>query len=394
MGGSEKLAQNIAAFLPKDLFEVDFFACEPAEILGPAIKQLPVSPERIKFLQDHNVSVIKFQVKALDARTYTKEWVGTDFWEKFDQKKYDIIQTSRSGHKEYPFYKIKHTPIVDILNLNAGVDNQFNISKVIHLSQWNKNKWVSRGGDALRARVISLPIWIPNKDFGNFRSEFDLEGKFVFGLHQRADNSIFSYFPLAAYKQVENDKTAFLMLGGGDKYKQQAEELGIRNIRFIQSGVSQEDVYKFLNTLNVFCHGRKDGEINSMAMAEALYFGLPIVSHPSEINNGHIECISEAGKVVTNVQEYAAELKHLMTDQNYFKQKSDAAKSRFLSQYELFGQIRKFEKIYKEVVENPFPNKLRRFFYSLHYTQNIRILFAKFYLFLKYFMGFKNLKKG
>jgi glycosyltransferase involved in cell wall biosynthesis len=394
VGGSEKLAQNIAAFLPKDRFEVDFFACDSGLALGPTVGLLSTSPERVKFLEDHAVRVIKFRVGARDLRTYTHEWKDTNFWEIFNEDTYDLIQTSRSGHKEYPFYKIKRTPIVDILNLNAGVDNQFNIARVVHLSRWNANKWTHKGGDPSRVVVISLPVWIPHKEFGNFREELNLRGKFVFGMHQRADNAISSLFPLAAYKKIEDENTAFVMLGGGDKYKQQASELGLKNIHFIQPNVSQETVYKFLNTLNVFAHGRKDGEINSMAMAEALYFGLPIVSHPSEINNGHIECIANAGRVVMTVDEYAAELRHLRDDKNYYAQKSAAAKSRFAENYEPNGQINRIINIYEDVIKNPFPDKFRRRLYALHYTQNIRIWLAKLYLILKYRLGFKNLKKG
>ena len=394
VGGSEKLAQTIAAYLPKDKFEVDFFACDTGRTLGPQVHLLPTSQEQVNFLKNHGVNVIKFHVGARDLRSYSHKWIDTDFWQVFDERKYDIIQTSRSGHKEYPFNKIKHTPIVDILNLNAGVDNQFNIARVMHLTQWNANKWISKGGDASRVVLISLPIWVPQKDFGNFRQELNLGQKFVYGLHQRADDSLFSPLPLAAYAQVENDNTAFIMLGGGDSYKQQARTLGIKNIYFLPSGVPQEIVYKFLNTLNVLAHGRKDGEINSMSMAEAMYFGLPIVTHPSEINNGHIEAIGEAGKVVNTGEEYAAELRRLREDHAYYNQKSAAAKKRFLEKYELHGQIKHIVNIYEDVLKNPFPHKFRRIFYSFHYTQNVRIWLAQIYLFLKYRLGFKFLKKG
>lgn len=394
VGGSEKLAQNIAAFLPKDQFEVDFFACDSGKIFGPQVKILSTSEERVKFLQDHGVRVVKFTVGARDLRTYTHKWQDTNFWGVFNQQNYDIIQTSRSGHKEYPFNKIKHTPIIDILNLSAGVDNQFNIARVMHLSKWNADKWVAKGGDANRVVLISLPIWFDKKEYGNLRRELGLEGKFIFGLHQRADNALFSDLPLAAYKLVESDNTAFVLYGGGEKYKQQAKMLGLKNIYFVPPSIEQESVYRFLSTLNVFAHGRKDGEINSMSMAEAMYFGLPIITHPSSINNGHIECVANAGRVVDSVDDYAAEMRQLMKDQNYYSEKSAAAKKRFAEKYELYGQIKHVVDIYNEVIKNPFPHKLRRRFYALHYTQNVRIWLAQIYLFLKYRLGLKFLKKG
>ena len=393
-GGSEKLLQIIAAYLPKDRFEVDFFASDPSPVLGAKVNQLSTSPERVRFLQDHGVKIIKFKMDARDIRTYTHDWVNTDFWQLFDEKNYDLIQTCRSGHKEYPFYKIRNTPILDIIALSAGVDNQYNIARVMHLNKWSAESWVKKGGDSLRVVTISLPIWVPEKNFGNYRQEMDLNEQFVFGFHQRVDDNIFSPLPLMAYKQVETENSAFLILGGGDKYKQQAKALGLKNISFFPSTGDQELIYKFLNTLNVFAHGRKDGEVNSQAMAEAMYFGLPIISHFSEINNGHVECIADAGRAVNSVENYAREMRRLMDDRVYYIQKSAAAKKRFAEKYELYGQIKHVVDIYNEVIKNPFPHKLRRRFYALHYTQNVRIWLAQIYLFLKYRLGLKFLKKG
>lgn len=386
-GGSEKLAQIIAAFLPKDRFVVDFFSCDPAPLLGANISQLPSSQERIKFLEDNGVNIIKFNVGAKDLRTYTVDWLNTDFWKVFNENNYDLIQTSRSGHKEYPFYKIHKTPIIDIINLNAGVDNQYNISRVLHLCNWAANRWTKKGGDGSRVRLISLPIWVPEKEFSDYKLELNLVNKFVFGFHQRPDNNIFSDMPLNAYRLIENQNTAFVVLGGGDEYKKQAKELDLKNIYFLPATGDQETVYKFLNSLNVFAHGRKDGEVNSQAMAEAMYFGLPIISHPSQVNNGHVECIGSAGVVVDSAEEYAEEMQKLLSDEGYYQEKHKAAKERFMVKYELRAQMRNIINIYEEVILDPFPNKFIRYFYSLHYTQNLRIWVAKFYLWLKYKLG-------
>lgn len=199
-------------------------------------------------------------------------------------------------------------------------------------------------------------------------------------MHQREDDNIFSEIPLLAYREIEDSHTAFVMLGGGKKYKEQAEKLGIKNIFFIEGTGDSEVIFSFLRTLNVFTHGRKDGEINSQAIAEALYFGLPVVSHISEINNGHVECIGDSGKVVGSVVEYKEEMLKTMKDKNYYKFRSDNAKENFKNNYELNVQINKLIEIYEDVYVNPFPNKVSRFLKSLHYTQNIRVVAVFFYL--------------
>ena len=125
-----------------------------------------------------------------------------------------------------------------------------------------------------------------------------------------------------AYKQIENENTAFIMLGGSKLYQEQEAALGIKHIIFLPETGDSTIIFKFLNSIDVYAHGRKDGEINSQAMAEAMYFGSPIISHVSTVNNGHIECIGDAGAVLTTVAEYAHELATLQTDSAYYLIKS------------------------------------------------------------------------
>jgi glycosyltransferase involved in cell wall biosynthesis len=313
--------------------------------------------------------------------------VDTDFFKLFDEKKYDLVQTGRAGHKEFPFTKIKKIPIVDSLHLLAGVDNQFNISRVMHICKWAADKWIQKGGDPNRVVLVSHPTQIPDKKYKDLRVRYNLQIKFVFGFHQRANDCIFSPIPLEAYKKIENEKTAFLLMGGGEKYKEQAKNLNLKNIYFVPTNGDLEAVCNFLSTLNVYAHGRKDGEVNSTAMAESMYFGLPIVSHFSEINNGHVECIGQAGLVVNTAEEYSQELSRLMTDKQYFEYRSLESKKRFAEKYELKKQMENIISIYEDVARNPYPYKVQRLFYSLHYTQNVRIILAWVYYRIKYKLG-------
>jgi hypothetical protein len=161
------------------------------------------------------VNLIEFNIKYIDVRRGKLKWIQTNFWELFKESNYDIVQTGRPGPSEYPFYKLKNIPIVDSLHFVAGVDNQFNISRVMHISQWSANKWIEMGGDANRVVNVSMPMEIVEKDNTNFRKEFNLESKFIFGFHQRDDNYIFSDIPLNAYKKIEDENTAFILMGGG-----------------------------------------------------------------------------------------------------------------------------------------------------------------------------------
>ncbi len=307
-GGTEKFLQTIAANLSKENFEVTYFYCDSAPYIGSNYKHADTDLNRKTYMEKHDVNLIKFSVETKDITKRTHDWVNTNFWQKFDENKYDIIQTGRAGHPEYPFYKIKRTPIIDSLHLSAGVDNQYNISRVMHITKWSSDKWIKMGGDRKRVVIVSQPMEIdPIKN--NLRNKLNLNEKFIFGFHQRIDDNIFSPLPLEAYKKNETEKTEFLIMGGSNLYSEQAKKLEIKNFKQIPHSGKPQDIYDFLQTLNVYAHGRKDGEVNSTAIAEAMFFGLPIISHISSINNGHIECIGEAGMVVKNEIEYAGELK-------------------------------------------------------------------------------------
>lgn len=385
-GGSEKLAQIIAANLSKERFEVDFFFCDAAPYKGAIYMHPDTSPARVKFMSAHRINCVEFHVDEKDITTPTHKWLGTDFWEKFDKNNYDIIQTVRSGHKEYPFTKIRNTPIIDILGLDAGVDNQFNIARVMQICNWIADRWSSRGGDKKRVEIISLPVQMKSGDMKNMRDILKLQNKFVIGMHQRPSNEIYSDIPLQAYKNIETNDTAFILLGGSTSYQIQARELGLKNIHFLETTGDMDTVSSFLKTLNVYAHGRKDGEVNSQAMAEAMYFGLPIVSHRSSVNNGHVECIADAGVVVdeNDICGYATELRKLQNNTEYYTMRSRAAKQRFIDNYELYGQMKRIESIYESVITDSFPHPVRRFLYSLHWTQNIRIWLKWVYLKSKY----------
>ncbi len=364
-GGTEKFLQVLAVNLPVDKFVVDYFYCDAAPYKDSDYKHMDTDPERLEFMKNSNVNLIKFKVEAKDMNSAVHRWINTDFWEKFNENEYDIIQTGRGGYPEYPFNKIKTKPIVDSLHLSGFSDNQYNISRVLHISKWSAEQWIKNGGDKKRVEVISTFINIPNKEYVDLREKLGIKDKFVFGFHQRNDDWIYSPVPLEAYKKIENDDTVFLMLNGSSLYKKQAKDLNIKNIIFLPYAETQDDIYSFIKTLDVFSHGRKDGEVNSAAMAEAMYFGKPIVSHTSSYSNGHIETIGKAGNVLSNTEDYTNELKKLFKDKDYYSFRSQKAKEQFEKNYELSRQISRIVKIYEDVLNNPFPHKIRRFWYNI-----------------------------
>ena len=348
-GGTEKVLQTIAAELPKDKFIVDYFYCDSAPYIGSDFVHPDTDPSRLQYVKDNGVNVIKFDVEFKDLRTATHDWVNTNFWELFDEEKYDVIQTGRSGHPEYPFTLINKTPIVDSIHLSGMAENKHNTIKTVLISNEQRDRWIMSGGPADKAVIIPNPLRIPDVGDVNYREEFGWQDKFIFGLHQRRDNHIFSPIPLEAYDEIEDDNTAFLLLGGSENYQKQAKDLGLKNFKHLPPVGELEPIHKFLNTLDVFAHGRSDGEQCSCAIIEAMSHGLPVISHTAP-SMGQLEQIGDAGKVTNSYQEYSEVMVDMIDDKNYYNKCAQNSKKRYNEIYKLESIIKKYADIYEGVV--------------------------------------------
>ena len=348
-GGTEKYLQTIAAHLPKDEFKVDFFYCDAAPYIGSDFKHLDTDESRVEYTKSHGVNLIKFDVEFKDVTKPTHDWVNTDFWKHFNEEDYDVIQTGRSGHPEYPFTMINKTPIIDSIHLAGMGENKANVYKTVLISEEQKIRWINAGGASDKAIIIPVPVEVPEYGDESYREEYGWENKCVFGMHQRVDNHIFSPIPLEAYDEVQTDDTAFLILGGSINYQKQAKDMGLKNVRFLDSTSDINVIHKFLNTLNVYAHGRSDGEQCSSSIIEGLSHSLPMISHTAP-SVGQIEQIGDAGKVVNDYEEYAQVMEQLMTDIKYYNQCSQNAASRYKSVYNVDVILNKFISLYKGVV--------------------------------------------
>ena len=348
IGGTEKVLQTIAAELPKDEFEVDYFYCDAAPYIGSDFKHIDTDPSRVQYVKENGVNAIKFNVEFKDVTKSTHDWINTNFWDYFKEENYDVIQTGRSGHPEYPFHMINKTPIVDSIHLSGMAENKPNSLKTVLISNEQRDRWIASGGPVDRAVTIPNPLSIPDVGDVNYREEFGWEDKFIFGLHQRRDNHIFSPLPLEAYDEIETDDTAFLLLGGSESYQKQAKDLGLKNFKHLPTTGELEPIHKFLNTLNVYAHGRSDGEQCSCAIIEAMSHGLPVISHTAP-SMGQLEQIADAGEVVDGYEEYAEVMKKMMYNKNYYVNCKINSNKRYENVYKLDTVIKKYVEIYKEV---------------------------------------------
>lgn len=312
-GGTERWLQMMAANLPRDRFEIEYFYCDPAPYIGWDYSHAPSDPARRAYLEDHGVTLRQFHVGAKDVRTPTHEWRDTDFWDVFDPSRFDLVQTAKAGPAEYPYYLLPN-PVVEYVTLDAGVDFSVNIALTIHLSNWQRKSWIRRGGSVQKSATIPIPAEEPATE-ADLRDELDISrSAVVVGLHQRVDDSIFSPIPLKAFAQIASD-AHFVVMGGSRRYQEQAQRLGIRNFHRIAHSGDAHLLSKFLNTLDVFAHGRADGETFGTVLAEAMMHGVPCLSHASPTgNNAQLETMGPGGVFAWTEHEYQRGLKELIDD--------------------------------------------------------------------------------
>jgi glycosyltransferase involved in cell wall biosynthesis len=352
-GGTERFLHAIAANLPKEEFVVDYYYCDAAPYLGSDWKHPDTDPFRKKYLEDKNVNLIKFHVQFKDVRTPMHDWVGTNLWELFNEDNYDVIMTGRAGHPEYPFYLIKNKPIINILTLIAGVDNQSNVFKTIQISEWAGERWIQQGGDASRLEIIPIFQEFPKAPFENLREKLNISNKFIYGFHQRNTEDLFSEVPLQAYKKIQSDDTAFILLGGSSRYREQAKGLGLINFISLEHTGDEREIHSFLETIDVFTHGRNDGETFGAVFTEAMYHKKPCISHKSAAN-GHIEVIGSGGNVFErhDIESYSNEMLKLKNDIEYYKEKSISGYNHYVKNYSLESQNDRIIKIIKDATKS------------------------------------------
>ncbi len=336
-GGTERWLQNVAAKIDKDKFDIDYFYTGEE------------NPSRLQFMKENNVSLIK--VRAKGKVSDWGEWLDTDLFEKFDENKYDIIQTAIAGEKEWPYYLFKK-PVIERIALDYGVDFSPNVYHSFFMSEWMRDKWVKMGGIKALSSIVPFGIEIPHSK-ETMRQQLNIpKTAIVAGFHQRVDDNIFSEIPLNSFAQLQSDNRFFIIMGGSKKYAEQAKKLNIKNFIYLQHSADKEIISQFLNTLDIFAHGRKDGETFGAVFAEALLHHCPCLGHKTPTSNAHKETMGPGGLFAKNQKDYTQKLKKLFEDKNLRKNLADNGFSHAKSKFIDTNYIKKIEEIYIDIFEN------------------------------------------
>jgi hypothetical protein len=352
-GGTERWLQMMAANLPKDKFEVDYYYCNSAPYIGSNYIHPTTNPSRLEYMQKHEINLIKFHVGAKDITKPTHDWVDTDFWQVFNANKYDLIQTAKAGQAEYPYFLLK-LPVVEMVALDSGVDFSSNIAWSILISNWQRNKWSQKGGCLKKSSIIPVPPFskLTNE---NFRQELNIPNNaIVAGFHQRNDANIFSDIPLNAFSKI-HDPSRFFVIAGGNKYRKQAQKLNLENVRVLSISGDNKKLSQFLNTLDIFAHGRKDGETFGTVFAEAMMHCLPCLSHWSPIANAQQETMGPGGLFSKSLNDYTNNLRDLYSNKALRNNLASKGKQHALEHYSLAKCVENLSRIYYKITNRKAP---------------------------------------
>jgi FkbM family methyltransferase len=310
-GGTERWLQYMAFGLADLGHEVDYYYCDSAPYLGSPYKHPDTDSSRKEYLENSKVKLMRFSVGMKNIQTPNHEWIDTDFWDIFDQSKYDFVQTAKAGPAEYPFTEM-NLPVVELVTLDAGHDTSKNICWSILVSQMQRARWVQSGGEMTRSNVIPVPVFPPTTS-DDLRDRLGIpKNHVVAGFHQAPRDEIFSDIPLKAFASIYQPTRHFIILSGSHLYRAQAGDLKLKNVHFLDFAADQDQLSLFLNTLDFFAHGRSDGETFGTVFAEAMIHGKACISHLSaKGSNGHIETIGPAGYVQKGLTGYIQKLEEL-----------------------------------------------------------------------------------
>lgn len=310
----------------------------------------------------------------------------TVFYNKYSHPRQDELFTNPSRFQDYTQLPIKLIEFSDVNELNqydinilnthrSGNDNWFlpnfestNFKfKVIetnfHGYNQTKSDFRIYPSEAILGHLqpCSIPYTvIPNPIYkkvtdDNFRVEYGIENKFVYGRIARPDANIYFNTNLLAYKQIESEDTVFLYVAPNQMARNDAKNLDIKNIIFVDPTSDEFTVSKLYNTFDVLCHSNLLGETFGNTIAEAMIHGNPVITHIGRVSwpQAHKELFGDKTELfITDdiVNQYANLMLRLKNDVNYYDEISTYLKHRADVEYNYINVARKYLEQYKRLL--------------------------------------------
>jgi hypothetical protein len=272
-------------------------------------------------------------------------FITNNFKQVVDRISPHIIHFARGGYYEWPFIE-RIAPVQVETNIFGGKDN----TEFLDCSVTICNTITKLRGKS--DYEIYNPIPLPIENNKNLRQELNIDDDcLVFGRVGRKDN--FHPIALNSMKRLKDIgvKFKYLILGCCTDAIKTIQNLGLTNECIILEPTNDDYyIHKFHNTIDIFAHYRRDGECHSTAIAQALMYGIPVISHYAGYN-GQSETISNGGYVANNETDYVEFILRLINSKDFYTEISKNAKVRALD-FEEKKIVSKFEELYIKLIND------------------------------------------
>ena len=298
--------------------------------------------DRLDFIKEHlgEDKVIAFAA-SIDKESPSTgyKYRETNFSDLVKSMNFDIIHFARSGYYEWPFIE-RISPFQIETNIFGFRDHSEFLDCSVTIC--NRVNHIRSGSDY----VIYNPIPLPLESNDNLKSELDIPDNYhIFGRIGRKTN--FDPIALESIRIIKDMGYNFkyIIIGACDNTINLINKLDLIDDCIILDTTNDDDfIHKFNNTIEIFLHYRSDGECHSTAIAQALIYGVPVISHYAGYN-GQEETISDGGYVANNVNDYTDYLIKLLNNKDLYDEVSAKAKKRGMD-FEQSKIIKQWEKIY------------------------------------------------
>lgn len=262
--------------------------------------------------------------------------------------KIDIFHFARSGYYEWPFIE-RISPIQVETNVFGYKDRSSYLDGSILITK--------RFGipEDQRTRLIHYPIPAPSSNFSSLKSlrnEFLIEeDEIVFGRSGRPTN--FTPISLFAFKRLKDrtkTRAKYLIMGPCNETVKIVNELGIKkDVIFMDCTNDDTLIERFHKTIDVFAHYRSDGETFGAAIAQAMMYEIPIITHFAG-QNAQVDTIGPGGFCVKSDVEYEKCMEFFLDKEN-IKNLGILAKKHAFENYEQTKIVSEVKNFYFDIAK-------------------------------------------
>jgi glycosyltransferase involved in cell wall biosynthesis len=221
----------------------------------------------------------------------------------------DILHGARGGYPEWPLSTGRHARLQVETNIFGDLDPSPTLDRTISICHY-----IARRRGRTDA-VIYNPIPPAELEGPNLRAELGIpEDAIVCGRIGRPAN--FDPIAIEAFVRVQEEipNLCYLVVAPPEEMVKWGMERRVPNCICFAPRTDDAWIAKFHRTLDIFLHFRSDGEVHSTAIAQAMMYGIPVISHKSRGYNGQSETLGMGGYVADDLDAYTAILREMAKD--------------------------------------------------------------------------------